>query len=306
MLTHIQDFLEYLTLERHLAQTSIVSYRYDLVAFQEFLAEMGHDDVTAITRDDIYAFLADQQLHGITEKSLARRLAAIKGFFRFLALDHVIPCDITEVMTSPKLPQHVPECLTEEEITALMNAYQGDTPIELRNRAIVELLYATGIRVSECCDLKLASVNFAEGVMRVIGKGSKERVVPFGRPAALALEHYLQKGRPELDPMHRQPYVFLGKRGGRLNRRKAWDIVEQGGVIAGITKKLHPHLLRHSCATHLLAHGADLRVIQELLGHASIDTTQLYTHADTSRLRQTFLKFHPRAKGGRRDQSPES
>ncbi|MBR6471457.1 MAG: site-specific tyrosine recombinase XerD [Victivallales bacterium] len=299
MLTCIQDFLEYLTLERHLAKQSIVSYRYDLVAFREFLAEMGRDEVTGITRDDIYAFLADQQLHGIKEKSLARRLSAIKSFFRFLALDHVIPHDITEVMTTPQVPQHIPEYLTEDEATALVNAYQGDTPMELRNRAVVELLYATGIRVSECCDLRLASVNFTEGVMRVIGKGSKERVVPFGRPAALALEMYLQKGRPELDPLHRQPYVFLGKRGGRLNRRTAWDIVEQGGVIAGITKKLHPHLLRHSCATHLLAHGADLRVIQELLGHASIDTTQLYTHADTSRLQQTFLKFHPRATTGR-------
>jgi len=296
MLTEIQDFLEYLTLERHLAKTSVVSYRYDLVAFQEFLAEMGRDDVTAITRDDIYAFLADQQLHGILEKSLARRLAAIKGFFRFLALDHVIPHDITEVMTSPKLPQTVPECLTEAEITALMNAYQGDTPIELRNRALLELLYATGIRVSECCDLKLASVNFDEGVMRVVGKGSKERVVPFGSAAAQTLTNYLQKGRPQLDPLHRQPFVFLGKRGGRLNRRSAWDIVEQGGQIAGIAKQLHPHLLRHSCATHLLAHGADLRVIQELLGHANIDTTQLYTHSDTSRLQQTFRKFHPRAK----------
>ena len=299
MLTCIQDFLEYLTLERHLAKQSIVSYRYDLVAFREFLAEMGRDEVTGITRDDIYAFLADQQLHGIKEKSLARRLSAIKSFFRFLALDHVIPHDITEVMTTPQVPQHIPEYLTEDEATALVNAYQGDTPRELRNSAVVELLYATGIRVSECCDLRLASVNFTEGVMRVIGKGSKERVVPFGRPAALALEMYLQKGRPELDPLHRQPYVFLGKRGGRLNRRTAWDIVEQGGVIAGITKKLHPHLLRHSCATHLLAHGADLRVIQELLGHASIDTTQLYTHADTSRLQQTFLKFHPRATTGR-------
>lgn len=298
MLTYIQDFLEYLTLERHLAKQSIVSYRNDLVAFHEFLSEMGRDDIATITRDDIYGFLADQQLHGIKEKSLARRLAAIKGFFRYLALDHVIPHDITEVMTAPQVPQHIPEYLTEEEATALVNAYQGDTPIELRNHAIVELLYATGIRVSECCDLKLSGVNFKEGVMRVIGKGSKERMVPFGHPAAQALEMYLQKGRPELDPLHRQPFVFLGKRGGRLNRRTAWDVVEQGGVIAGIKKKLHPHLLRHSCATHLLAHGADLRVIQELLGHASIDTTQLYTHADTSRLQQTFLKFHPRAKGG--------
>ena len=296
MLTCIQDYLEYLTLERHLARQSIVSYRTDLMGFREFLAEMGQDDVSKITRDDIYAFLAELKSRGMSEKSLARRLSSIKGFFRYLTLDHLIPHDITEVMTSPKLPLHIPECLTEEEATALVNAYQGDSPIELRNRAVVELLYATGIRVSECCDLRLAGVNFTDGVMRVIGKGSKERMVPFGRPAAKALERYLQKGRPELDPLHAKPFVFLGKRGGQLSRRTAWTIVEQGGVIAGITKKLHPHLLRHSCATHLLAHGADLRVIQELLGHASIDTTQLYTHADASRIQAAFLKFHPRAK----------
>lgn len=295
----LKQFIEYLALERGLSRKTLLAYRSDLVLFQKFLNDASVDDVQEITRDHIREFLEKEQRSGKRPKTLARLLVAIKAFFKFLAISHIREEDITEVMASPRLPRVVPECLTLEQVTALLHAF--DNPPEdkyrakyLRNRTALAILYATGIRASELCDLRLTSIDYHEGVMTVRGKGDKERVVPYDDNANQAIQEYLQKGRPELDVTGKAPYLLLNLKGNRMDKRSLWDIVEEGGRLVGI-ENLHPHLLRHSFATHLLTNGADLRVIQELLGHASIDTTQVYLSADTSRIQQAFLKFHPRA-----------
>ncbi len=295
MLPHLREFLDYLTLERGLARHTVEGYQWDLTLFGEFLDERGVDAITAVTREHIRDFLAAEKDRGLAEKSVARHLVALKAFFRFLALEHLLPNDITEVMVTPKVWRTVPQCLSLDEVDAILAAYRDSDPVSLRNRAIIELLYASGLRASECADLRVVNLNLKEGLLRVVGKGSKERVVPFGIPASNAIAAYLANGRPQLDQTGKSPLLFLNQHGRQMNRRALWAVVEQAGVIAGLNTRIHPHLLRHSFATHLLAHGADLRVIQELLGHASINTTQIYTHADTSRIAETFRKFHPRA-----------
>jgi integrase/recombinase XerD len=296
MLEHLQDFIEYLTLERGLARLTCDAYRTDLAAFDEFLTEQKRPHTVAdLTREDLRAFLDAERTAGRAEKTVARRLVSLKAFFRYLAVDHILPADLTEPMVSPKVWQRVPECLTEEETRALMEVYAGDDPESLRNRAILEVLYASGLRVSECCDLKVTGANLQEGLLRVIGKGSKERVVPCGKAAVDAIARYLEKGRAALDTTAKAPFLFLNKRGARMGRKTVWDIVEHAGHAAGLKKRIHPHLLRHSFATHLLAHGADLRAIQEMLGHESITTTELYTHLDREYLRDTIMRFHPRS-----------
>lgn len=299
-LPHLVEFLEYLALERGLSRKTLSAYRNDLNLFGEFLKKAEISDVSAITREHIREFLQEEQGRGMAEKSLARELVSVKAFFRYLAVAHLRDDDIAEVMTSPKLPAVVPECLSVEEVTALLAAYDNPPeeklrPRYLRNRAALAVLYATGIRVSELCDLRVAGIDFQNGLMRVRGKGDKERMVPFDLHAAEVMQDYLRDGRPALDLSGRAPYLMLNLHGERMDRRLMWQVVEEAGKAVGITRSIHPHLLRHSFATHLLTNGADLRAIQELLGHASIDTTQVYLTADTSRIAQTFRKFHPRA-----------
>lgn len=296
----LKEFLEYLLLERGLARKTVDAYRNDLVIFGEFLEKNSISDVKEITRDSIREFLAVEQQRGMAPKSLARELVAIKAFFRFLAVTHVREDDITEVMLSPKLPQPVPDALSVEEVARLLAAY--DTPPDeksrvayLRNRTILALLYATGMRVTELCDLRLTSVNFNDGLLKARGKGDKERMIPFDQNASRALQDYVKDARPVLDVSGRSPYLILNKHGRRLDRHQMWLVVQEAGVLAGIQKHIHPHLLRHSFATHLIANGADLRATQELLGHASVNTTQVYLATDVSRAREIFKKFHPRA-----------
>jgi len=291
----LQTFSEDLVLERGLSANTVAAYSSDLNFFLEFLESAGINQAFQVQRDHILDFLEEEKGHGCAMATLGRRLVAIRVFFRWLAREKAITGDITEVMDSPRFWKLIPEFLSLSEVEALLNAFKGRSPLELRNRALFELLYASGLRVSELTGLRLDGVDFQQGVLRVLGKGSRERMVPFGKSAARSLKRYLEEARPLLDPGGRAVVVFVSKSGVALTRARVWVLVKDAALRAGISKNLYPHILRHSFATHLLANGADLRVIHEMLGHADIATTQIYTHADTVRLTKTHQKFHPRA-----------
>ncbi len=291
----LQTFSEDLVLERGLSANTVAAYSSDLHLFLEFLEGAGIDQAGQVKRDHILDFLEQEKENGRATATLGRRLVAIRVFFRWLAREKAIPGDITEVMDSPRFWKLIPEFLSLSEVDALLNAFKGRSPLELRNRALLDLLYASGLRVSELTGLRLDGVDFQQGVLRVLGKGSRERMVPFGKSAARSLRRYLEDARPQLDPGGRAVEFFVSKSGVTLTRARVWVLVKEAALRAGISKNLYPHILRHSFATHLLTNGADLRVIQEMLGHADIATTQIYTHADTSRLTSTHQRFHPRA-----------
>ena len=229
--------------------------------------------------------------------TLSRRLVAIKVFFRYLAQERIIAQDITNVMDSPKLWRILPDFMSAREVEALLNAFSvsAKDPLEFRNRCILELMYACGLRVSETADLKIGDINFDENVVRAFGKGSKERIVPIGRTARELIRRYLENARPMLLRDNSETALFLSNHGRKLDRIRIWEVVKLAAERANIRKNIHPHTLRHSFASHMLENGADLRVIQEMLGHADISTTQIYTHVDQRRLLEVHKKFHPRA-----------
>ncbi|MGI5925218.1 MAG: site-specific tyrosine recombinase XerD [Lentisphaeria bacterium] len=295
MREYLTDFIGHLCLERGLAKNTAAAYASDLNVFFDALDTTGIDELSEVTRDDILDFLEASQRQGLEAATIARRLVAIKVFFRFLVEEGHLRTDVTEIMESPRLWRLVPDFLSIAEVDALLHAFSGKEPLELRNRALLELLYASGLRASEIVNLRLDGVNFREGFLRVIGKGNKERVVPFGKSAWDALSTYLEKSRPLLDRSGAGLTLFLSRNGRPLTRARLWMIVKDAARRAGIRKNIYPHALRHSFATHLLSNGADLRVIQELLGHASIGTTQIYTHTDKERVVSAHRQFHPRA-----------
>ena len=293
----LQHFCGYLLMERGLSRNSISAYRCDLADFIAYLKKYGKTDFSEVTRDNIIDFLGEHKENGMEPASLARRLVAIKVFFRYLAQEKFVPENITSVMDSPKLWRILPEFMSSREVEALMNVYAVNAKdfLAIRNRAILEVLYACGLRVSEVASLNVSSVNAENGVIRVLGKGSKERIVPVGHLAVQALRRYLTKSRPNLLRSPDEPTLFLSQRGRKLNRERIWAIIKETALQAGIMKNIHPHTLRHSFASHLLENGADLRVIQEMLGHADIATTQIYTHVDQRQLLAVHKKFHPRS-----------
>jgi len=291
----LEQFIGYAALERGLADSSIKAYLSDLRQFLGFLQERERRDPDAVTRGDIMDFLEQCRDSGMATKSIARRLVAIKVFFRYLFRERFVKADVTDVMEGPRLWQVLPGMLSIAEIELLLGAYRGKDKLEQRNRTILETLYASGLRVSELADLRVDGLRFDEGIVRVIGKGDKERIVPMGRPAQRALKRYLEEVRPLLDKSGAAVQAFLSVNGNRLSRKRIWDIVKGAARRAGIDKNIYPHMLRHSFASHLLAGGADLRVIQEMLGHADIATTQIYTHVDKGRLAEVHRRFHPRA-----------
>jgi len=294
----IKYFVEYLTLERNLSANSIASYESDLKDFSSYLADRQIKLLNAVDRELVLDYLEHGKLELSLENStLARRLIAIKLFFRFLLQEKLIPSDVTATMDSPKLWKLLPDYLTEAEVDAFLEVYPNSAkdPLDLRNRAILELLYASGLRVSELVNLPLTGVDFESEIIRVVGKGSKTRLVPAGKIALRTLKRYLNEIRPQLvvkNPLC--PVVFVSRNGKKLNREWIWSLVKTAAARANIQKNIHPHTLRHSFASHLLAHGADLRVIQEMLGHADISTTEVYTHIDAARLQAIHQQFHPR------------
>jgi integrase/recombinase XerD len=280
--------------ERGLSRASVSAYRSDLETFGRFLAERRLD-AARVGRADLGRYLAVARARGLSARSASRALSAVRGFYGFAVANLGFAQDPTADVTNPKIGLALPKGLAESEVQALLDAPDTATPLGLRDRAMLELLYASGLRVSEIVGLPRDAIDLDAGVLRVTGKGGKERLVPFGRSAARWLTRYLQSARPELD-RKRSPHLFLSARSAAMSRQRFWQLIEGYGRKAGIARRLAPHALRHSFATHLLEHGADLRALQMMLGHADIATTQIYTQVSRSRLRRVYDAYHPRAR----------
>lgn len=291
----VNQFLDYLTLERGLSKNTRQAYAFDLKQFSEFLDKNAITSLNNLTRKDIVSFMMSEKKRGLAGVSIARELVAIKVFFRYLLQENMLNIDVTETMESPKLWKSLPTSLTMKEMEHLLDTPDTSKPLGIRDRALLETFYGTGMRVSELAELSLDDLHFDSGYIRCMGKGRKERVIPIGKTAQRALTEYMDRIRPVLlrDASCRQ--VFLTRRGTPFSRSGLLKLVKIYSHKAGIAKNVHPHTLRHSFATHLLANEAPLRVIQEMLGHADIGTTQIYTHVDSSRLKNIHSRFHPRS-----------
>ena len=287
-----QEFLNYLAVERGLAQNTLVAYGHDLECYLAYLAQIKIDTFEKIKRKHILEYLAQKRKKGLDAPSLARHLVSIKVLHRFLLRERVLQEDITSVLESPKLWKKLPHFLTQAEVEAILKAVSGQTAQALRDRALLELLYAAGMRVSELVTLKQGDLHLDEGFIKCRGKGNKERLVPMGTKAAEACAAYLKEARPKQKPVCDK--AFIGRQGKGLSRQFVWQMIRKYVRLAGITKTVTPHTFRHSFATHLLEGGADLRIVQELLGHADISTTQIYTHVSRDRLKGVHAQFHPR------------
>ena len=290
----IEACLGFISLERGLAKNTIAGYRRDLDQAGRFLARHGAKNWRSVTGENAAAWIHALSSARYTVASLARKLTALRMLARFLVREKFREDDFTALLTGPKLARKMPAVLSEEEVARLLDAPGDGGPRALRDRALLELFYSSGLRVSELAALRLQQIDLDHGFIRVFGKGSKERVVPVGGRACDALKTYLLSGRPHLVKAKTGSEFFLNNRGGALSRVALWMIVKQQAKRAGITKNVKPHGLRHSFATHLLTGGADLRAIQEMLGHASISTTQIYTAVEPQRLLSHHAKFHPR------------
>lgn len=291
----VERFLDAMTLEEGLSDNSRKAYASDLRLFATFVMAQGVGGFGAVRRKHVLDFLHHEKERGVSSSTLSRRLVAIKVLFRFLHREGLLAQNVTEVMESPKLWKVLPDTLSPREVERLLQAPAGETRYDLRDKALVELLYATGMRVSELAGLTIDEVRMEEGFVRCMGKGSKMRVVPFGSQAKRCLVRYMGEGRPRFAPEPAVREVFVTARGRRFSRQGLWKMIRDTARKAGLEKPLHPHTLRHSFASHLLANGAPLRVIQEMLGHSDIATTQIYTHVDQNRLKSVHARFHPRA-----------
>ena len=295
-----EEFLAFLSVERGRSPRTVEAYRRDLLRYQAHLAERGIELVGAGT-GDVAGFVAGLERQGLAPASVTRTLVAVRGLHRFLAAEGERPGDPTADVELPKLPKGLPKALSVEQVTALLEAVTGTDAVARRDRAVLEVLYGTGCRISEAVSLSLAAVDLNDGLVRLSGKGDKERITPLGRCAAEALSEWLAPGgRREFEPDQwarrgDAEAVFINQRGGRLTRQGMWLVVRRHGDTAGLGPLLTPHVLRHSCATHMLDGGADIRTVQEMLGHASISTTQIYTKVSMERLRSVYRAAHPRA-----------
>lgn len=291
----IQQFLDYLSVERGLAPNTIQAYGRDLNMFVDFLEEKGITFVEKVSHRDITDFMWYRKQKGIAANSISRGLVAIRVFFRFLLREQKVKQDPTSLLDSPKLWKCIPDVLAVSEVEKLITKPDTRDLLGIRDRAILELFYATGARVSELISLNVNDLNLDVGFLKCSGKGGKERIVPIGKKANEAVKAYLEKARPKLlGKKTANSGLFLSRLGKKMTRQMLWKLVKKYTRMAGIKKEVTPHTLRHSFATHLLERGADLRVVQELLGHANISTTQIYTHVDKERLKAIHRKFHPR------------
>jgi len=294
---NIEAFLDHLKTGRNLSANTVASYRCDLFQFADFLDRAGIDDLGKVDHKLLRSFLANQQARGYARSTVSRRCACLRSFFHFLAETGALASDPATTLSFPVKGRRPPRYLTEAETEALVDEPIPDVELARRDRAIIEVLYATGIRVGELCGLKLSDVDVDTGMIRVVGKGDRERVALAGAPAVAALQSYISEERPSL--ASRSGYggqvVFLGKRGSPLDQRQVRRIIkrEAAALVAG--DSVSPHTFRHTFATHLLTHGADLRSVQELLGHRNVATTQIYTHLTTSEIRKAYEQSHPRA-----------
>ncbi len=289
----VQDFLAHLAVERNLSPRTLDSYRRDLRQFSSWLDENGLE-LKDVERASLRNYLGARRDAGLSPRSAARALSALRSFFRFLVATEVQANDPTANLRSPSLWKTVPHALSSDEIESLLASPDISTPLGLRDRAMIETLYATGLRVSELVGLTVDRVRLDPGYVRVVGKGRKERLVPLGDSAVMWIDDYGQHARPGLD-RNRRPELFLNHRGGSLTRQGFWKILRGHGRRANISSPISPHIVRHSFATHLVENGADLRSVQMMLGHASLTTTEIYTHVATQRLRRLYDEKHPRA-----------
>ncbi|KJX75169.1 site-specific tyrosine recombinase XerD [Mycobacterium lepromatosis] len=307
----LQGYLDHLTIERSVAANTLSSYRRDLIRYSKHLLNRGIEDLAKVGEDDVSEFLValrrgdpDSGVAALSAVSAARALIAVRGLHRFAVAEGLAELDVARTVRPPTPSRRLPKSLTVGEVLALLESVGGESPangpLVLRNRALLELLYSTGSRISEAVGLDVDDVDTQARTVLLQGKGGKQRLVPVGRPAVQALDAYLVRGRSDLarrgPGMFMTPAIFLNARGGRLSRQSAWQVLQDAAEHAGITSGVSPHILRHSFATHLLEGGADVRVVQELLGHASVTTTQIYTLVTVHALREVWAEAHPRAK----------
>jgi len=292
----VEEFLDYLIVERGLSKNTILAYRTDLYKYADYLNQKKNKfHLSEVSRDDIRDYMMFQKEKGLSGNSVSRNLVAIKVLHRFCLREKYLKEDITSVLDSPKLWKHLPEALSLSEVEEILKKPNVRNWMGLRDRAALELMYATGLRVSEIVNLNIENINLDVGFVRCVGKGSKERIVPIGRQSQVALDRYMKKSRTKLAKSQSVNSLFLSRLGKKISRQSFWKMIKKYARLAGIKKDIMPHTLRHSFATHLLEGGADLRVVQEMLGHADITTTQIYTHIDKERLQSIHHKFHPRA-----------
>lgn len=296
MKAHINEFIQYLVDERRLAENTVVSYKRDLLKYLDYMTKNEEIEyLDHVNRIQILHFLQYLKDTGSSAKTIARHIASIRSFHQYLLRVRITNEDPTVQIETPKMERSLPKVLSLSEVESLLDAPNTNSPLGLRDKAILEMLYATGIRVSELTSLNIEDVHLEMGFIRCIGKGSKERIVPLGKVAKEAISNYIDRGRPELFKNDISEALFLNHRGKRLTRQGFWKNLRQIASSADIKKELTPHTLRHSFATHLLENGADLRAVQEMLGHADISTTQVYTRVTKSRLKDVYNTYHPRA-----------
>ncbi|MBN1526803.1 MAG: site-specific tyrosine recombinase XerD [Candidatus Omnitrophica bacterium] len=290
----LEEFLNYLSVERGLSKNTISSYRTDLAHFIEAMEKLGVKDIDGVKRDDITRYLLSLKDKGLSSNSISRALVAVKMFYRFLVQERFIKDDVAGVLESPKLMRPLPNVLGMAEVDKLLGAPDVRDWMGIRDKAALELMYATGMRVSELVNLTIDGLNLDIGFIKCKGKGDKERIVPIGKKAKESIVRYMEKVRPKLLKNRQDQHLFLSRLGRKVSRQSFWKIIKRCARIARIKREIAPHTLRHSFATHLLERGADLRVVQELLGHSDISTTQIYTHINKERLKSIHRQFHPR------------
>jgi integrase/recombinase XerD len=296
---HVLDFLAYLEFERGLSRNTLDAYRSDLLQLGAYLQRTGVDALEAGHRD-LAGFLSElaagsEARPPVAPATLQRKAACLRSFYRHLRRSDVLTTDPTADLRAPRKTQRLPKVLSRDEVARLLGSPRGTAPAALRDRALLELMYACGLRASEAIDLEVGDIDLRLGVLRARGKGSKERLVPVGREAIAAVRSYLQRGRPALVGLREERHLFVNQRGSGLTRQGLYKIVQRHAADAGLADKMSPHTLRHTFATHLLAGGCDLRSLQEMLGHADIATTQMYTHLSAERLKDVYFQAHPRA-----------
>ena len=290
----IDEFLSYLSVERGLSDNTLDAYKRDLARFFGYLKSMYIASIQKVSRQRISAFMLSERERGLSANSVSRELACLKSFFKFLMRENKVTEDVTSVIESPKLWKKLPSTLNIDEVERLLKAPNLRDFLGSRDKACLELMYATGMRVSELINLKMNDLNMGIGFAKCFGKGGKERIVPFGRKARESIVRYLDRSRPTFLKKKISNFLFLTRLGKPMSRQTFWKIIKKYARESGIKKEITPHSLRHSFATHILERGADLRIVQEMLGHADIATTQIYTHVSKDRLKSIHQKFHPR------------
>lgn len=292
-----KSFVTYMEVEKNLSGNTVKHYKLDLINFFEFLNEQGIERLEDVKYSDARIFLNQLSLNDMSRKTISRKISSIRSFYKFLQREEIVSENPMTLLSLPKKEQRLPKFLYEVEIEPLFDAVESTSDLGKRNLALLEILYSTGIRVSECTKISISEINFSLGVVLVHGKGSKDRYVPFGSRAESAIKDYLETSRPNLESetKEKSPFLFLNDKGTPLTDRGVRFILDKIIKEASINSKLHPHMLRHSFATHLLNNGADLRSVQELLGHSQISSTQIYTHVTKDRLKSIYQNAHPRA-----------